>query len=59
MMLSDIASRLRRDADYLAEMHRETHPGAKVVEPWYVETMREAADELDRRKEGADGERHP
>lgn len=47
MMTSDIASRLRRDADYLLQLHEREHPGQRTSAPWYVETMREAAERIE------------
>lgn len=43
---------LRRGADFLQDMHRKQHPDIHILwTPWYIEAMREAAEELERHQE--------
>lgn len=54
-MFSDIVSRLRRDAEFLLDLHKKQHPDRKASAPRYVKTMLEAAEEIEIRQKMAAG----
>ena len=46
--MNELAKELRRNADYLLDVHQKQHPNQCAYTPRYVENMRKAADEIER-----------